>query len=56
LNEKQCEPERKNQSMEMQKQRQRASAEQRFQVVGPRETGENNQDCANSSPRIKTAA
>jgi hypothetical protein len=41
LNEKQCEPERKNQSVEMQKQGKRAGAEQSLQVVSAGKAGEN---------------
>ncbi len=44
LNEKQCEPEGKNQTVEMQKQGQRARAEQSLQVVGAGKAGENDQE------------
>jgi|SRR5690348_12846964 len=56
LDEKQHEPECKNQSVQMQKQWKRRSAEQRLQVVSPCKPGKNNQECANGNPGIKAAA
>jgi hypothetical protein len=56
LDEKQREPQRENQSVEMQKQWKRRSAEQRLQVVSPCKPGKNNQECANGNPGVKVAA
>src|SRR5579859_5681808 len=56
LDEKQREPQRKNQSVQMQKQWKRRSAEQNLQIVGAREARKDNQECANGNPGIEVAA
>ncbi|MHB8525842.1 MAG: hypothetical protein ACYDD2_06760 [Candidatus Acidiferrales bacterium] len=56
LDEKQREPECKNQSVQMQKQWKRGSVEQYFQVVSPRKPGKDNQECADRNPGIEVTA